>query len=552
MRFFCRRHGLQKPNHSPSIRASSHRLSFFRYSLLSGLLLVWAEHCGFAQPARQFMNGGFEDGLKGWRFAGAVRLKTNDVLQGKFSVVIGPGPGSLTQRIRTGSGDHVTVSAMIQAQHTNAWVFALRFLDAAGRELMKVDSIRDMARTREDPRKFSQYLKEHPLTTWTEIVISNNSPDGSLLVDQVALNVEDENAEGLRPTCDLDQAMQPFWRGKRVFNEAILLVSKDGKPAAGQLLFHPSRVISVQDYGLATNYSEGVDYTLEERTLSCTASSRMTRVREEDLPEGELKWSSVGGKQVMVTYEHEDAWDYPHPTFVGNQLPNTIRKLNARAPLSVVAYGDSITYGLGESRLSHIAPFLPPWPELFVHRLKAIYRDEQIQFFNSAQSGANSNWARDYAERMVASLNPDLVLIAFGQNDFWGISARSFADNITATIQAIRRKHPKVEFLLVSTMRFDPVYTTNAQYWSRVGEYAAQLQAMARPGVQFVDMTAISESIYAAKKPKDCINDPLHPNDYLARWYAQSVIATLDPASGGSLQPVEKRKKPMVQPGANH
>jgi hypothetical protein len=47
-----------------------------------------------------------------------------------------------------------------------------------------------------------------------------------------------------------------------------------------------------------------------------------------------------------------------------------------------------------------------------------------------------------------------------------------------------------------------------------------------------VDMTAISEAIYASKKPKDCLNDPLHPNDFLARWYAQSLVAALDLDSG--------------------
>jgi hypothetical protein len=25
------------------------------------------------------------------------------------------------------------------------------------------------------------------------------------------------------------------------------------------------------------------------------------------------------------------------------------------------------------------------------------------------------------------------------------------------------------------------------------------------------------------------LNDPLHPNDFLARWYAQSLVAALDP-----------------------
>jgi hypothetical protein len=96
----------------------------------------------------------------------------------------------------------------------------------------------------------------------------------------------------------------------------------------------------------------------------------------------------------------------------------------------------------------------------------------------------------------------------------------------------VRAKNPRAEFLLVSTLRFDPAYTANAEYWKLVGEYAAKLKAMAGPGMQFVDMTAISEAIYAAKKPKDCLNDPLHPNDFLARWYAQSLVAALDPDSG--------------------
>jgi len=205
--------------------------------------------------------------------------------------------------------------------------------------------------------------------------------------------------------------------------------------------------------------------------------------------------------------------------------------------LKVVAYGDSITHGLGESRLSHIRPYLPPWPELFVYRLKEIYHDRHIQFYNSAQSGADSKWADKYAARMVASLNPDLVIVAFGQNDFWSVSAETFASHITNVIKTVRNQNPNTEFLLVSTMRFDPTYTTNTQYWNVVGEYAARLKAMTGPGVQFVDMTKISEWVFAAKKPKDCLNDPLHPNDYLARWYAQSLAAALDATSAPTLNP---------------
>jgi hypothetical protein len=38
-------------------------------------------------------------------------------------------------------------------------------------------------------------------------------------------------------------------------------------------------------------------------------------------------------------------------------------------------------------------------------------------------------------------------------------------------------------------------------------------------------MTSTSGFIYARKKAKDCISNPLHPNDYMARWYAQAMAA---------------------------
>jgi lysophospholipase L1-like esterase len=488
----------------------------------------------FAEQSFSVVNGDFEKGLTAWSARGAVHLETNSPAEGKASAVIGPGACSLTQRIETGSGNDFTLSATVQSEHTNGYVFAIRFLDQSGHEVMKVDSLNDIQRDKKNPHQFSHFMQTHPLTKWIEIVFSKDASPDSVTVDQVKLEMTDENAAALKPTCDLDEAMQPFWLGKKIHREAVLMLSTNGHPATGRLMFHPTRIISVQDYGLTTNYSNGTDYTVDGPTLICAPTSRMAQVRSEDLLKGEYQWNVVGGKQVMVTYEHDDSWTHPIPRFEGEGLPNTLKKLQMHAPLTVVAYGDSITHGLGGSRLSHIRPYLPPWPELVVHRLKEIYHDEKIQFFNSAQSGAESKWADKYAQPMVASLHPDLVTVAFGQNDFWSIPADTFSNNIASVIKTVRHRNPKAEFLLVSTMRFDPTYTTNAQYWNVVGDYAARLKAMTGPGVQFVDMTAISEWVYAAKKPKDCINDPLHPNDYLARWYAQSIVAALDPSSGQS------------------
>jgi len=375
----------------------------FKLLCFGGLLLLFSAGRVLAESSERVVNGEFEDGFKGWRVTGDVHLQTNSPLVGRASAIIGPGAGSLTQRIETGSGNDFTVSALIQSESSHDWLFFLRFLDQQGQELMRVDSSSDMERSKEDSRKINHFMKAHPLTKWIEIVVSKTSADGVVLVDQVGLDMSDENAASLKPVCDLDQAMQPLWVGNKVVNESVLMLSKDGQPACGQLMFHPSRIISVRDYGLLTNYAEGVDYTVKGRALVRTASSHLTGVRDEDLLKGELKWNNIGGKQVMVTYEHEDTWEHPKPSFLGDGLPNTMRRLKAHAPLAVVAYGDSITHGVGESRLSHVAPFEPPWPELFVHRLGKIYQDEQIQLFNSAQSGATSKWGKQYAARMVAS-----------------------------------------------------------------------------------------------------------------------------------------------------
>jgi lysophospholipase L1-like esterase len=175
-----------------------------------------------------------------------------------------------------------------------------------------------------------------------------------------------------------------------------------------------------------------------------------------------------------------------------------------------------------------IAPFLPPWIELFTSQLKESFADPAIVLYNASQSGADSAWARRMASRMVGTLKPDLVIVAFGQNDFWSISPDDFEANIRSVIAEVRAANPDAEFLLLSTMRFDPVYSTNSDYWNLVTQYDDRLRKLQGPRVQLVDFTAISGAVFAAKEPKDCLNDPLHPDDYLARWYAQSLFAALD------------------------
>jgi hypothetical protein len=40
-------------------------------------------------------------------------------------------------------------------------------------------------------------------------------------------------------------------------------------------------------------------------------------------------------------------------------------------------------------------------------------------------------------------------------------------------------------------------------------------------------MTAITEGLYKHVRAKDLLADPMHPDDFLARWYAQGLVETV-------------------------
>jgi lysophospholipase L1-like esterase len=472
------------------------------------------------------VNPTFENGTTGWQVSGAVHvLKT---AANSEQLTIGPGPGSVSQRIVANAENHMMVSAILHSTPAGFGTLTVRFFDKDGRELMSLLSPSDI-KAGKKPGTLEDYFRPHPLTASIEIIVSKGDSPGLLAVEQAELDVFHDNDATLRSTQNLSDLMRPFWNGPIVSGEAVLLTSSHDEPATGTLMFQPSRILSVTSYDGTIQYQEGADYTIKGRTLIAGESSSMSRIYEKDLLQGSLAWNVIGGKQILVTYEHKDPWTGPVQPYLGAHLPNTIHRLRSRLPLRVVVYGDSISYGLGSSHMQKMPPWQSPWADLFAEKLKDVWQDPDISVFNASQSGADSRWAKDMAGRMVASLHPDLVVIAFGQNDFWSISADIFADSISAVIHTVKASNPEAEFVLLSTMRFDPAYTSDRVYWNRVTQYEQRLRAMTTQGVQLVDMTAISGAVFAAKAPRDCLNDPLHPNDYLSRWYAQSLIAALAP-----------------------
>lgn len=246
----------------------------------------------------------------------------------------------------------------------------------------------------------------------------------------------------------------------------------------------------------------------------------------------DLAWYNLQSQWVVVTYTHHDKWAGPVPANKGDRLPEVLGRLRVGKPVTIVAYGMSITRGFNVSGYDGVKPYMPTYIELFATGLRWRYPDASVQLYNAGLPGSTVNWGAQYVSKYVNSLEPDLVVIDFGMNDFWRMSPAEFGDSVRSIIRQVRAVRPGAEFLLLANMKFDPEYVADSdkykKYYTRnLAGYRDELAKLEGPGVVMMDMTTLSGAIYKRKKARDCIVNPLHPNDYLARWYAQGMLATL-------------------------
>ena len=334
-----------------------------------------------------------------------------------------------------------------------------------------------------------------------------------------------------KPTCNLDDYMKPFWKGDTIYNETVLLFSKNGAPANGKLLFRPDRILSVKNFPQTAEYKNGADYTLDGNVITRQANSQMPfRADTSFDTTNNLAWFNTQSQWVTVNYTHHDKWDGPTSGYKGELVPQTMAKLRAKKPLRIAAFGMSITRGMDVSSYDTVPPYMPTYVDLFARELRKAYHYNRIKLFNAGLPGSVVDWGAQYADKYINPLKPDLVILDFGMNDFWRLTPDQFKGYMQTIISKIRKANPKVEFILLSNMAFDPDYVLESDknkpfYQGNLEGYSKVLKAMETGGVANLDMYSISNTIYKKKKAKDCLVNPLHPNDYMARWYAQGLAA---------------------------
>jgi lysophospholipase L1-like esterase len=347
------------------------------------------------------------------------------------------------------------------------------------------------------------------------------------------------NYTGTPPQVDLRKYMLPFWKADTIFNELILL---SGAGSSGKLMFEPQQLLSVKDYNYQNSYNVGSDFSLNGRTLTQIAPG-MSAGYSTSVGSGlqNVQHSSW----INVSYiPHQSNWGGDSLTrFRGNQLPNTISKLNSQQSITVQALGMSITAGLNVSgfagdpnNFTPNTPYMKSYVEMFAEQIRQEY-GIGVQLFNSSCAGKTAKWGDDYCTPLVNPNQPDLVLIDFGMNDIWGnTSVNQFRFYIQSIMAKIRQGNPNVEFILVANMLPDVSGMGSPSNGDVLMKgFEQELLGLETLGVVCFNMTQLSDSIYQRKGAKHCNANALHPNDYLARWYAQGLFELIRPQPNTSI-----------------
>ena len=342
----------------------------------------------------------------------------------------------------------------------------------------------------------------------------------------------------------IDTALIPFWKTTTMFNESVLMISRNGELPVAKLLFAPDKILSVRNCGLNIDYKEGTDWEYKDGQLRLMKDSRAAYMTDAQLyPDSSknafpkkgggfiffMEGSFFHNKQLAVTYTHgPDVWKGYKTNFQGSNLPGVIHKLKGRTLLNILLFGDSIAEGANASGKNNAPPYLPSWGNLVVDGLRKYYKSD-IAFTNTSVGGKDSRWGIRTIQENVIAHNPDLVIIAFGMNDGTArMDPKLFKANIHGMINEIRQHNPMAEFILVATMVPNP----ESEFVGTQESFKKELTELTGRGIVLVDMTSVHKELLTHKSYQDMTgNDINHPNDFLIRWYAQQILGLLIPAS---------------------
>lgn len=403
--------------------------------------------------------------------------------------------------------------------------------------------------------------------------LSNNEDENSTQRNDGSVNI------GVYEMYDLETYMTPIWEGRVVHNETVMFVGMDDNPS---LLYEADEIISVRSYDLLTEYKQGIDYDyvngklvlLEGTSIPCIEkneyyssnaqySQLVTRGNAEADVEGNYTYwgerDTMTKWQLAVTYKHSQAWDGYAPVCQSDRYQALLQKLQNGEDVTFVFYGDSITFGANSSFAVCVDPYAPTWPLMFTqyvakqygYTVKYVQNDFTkapvpvadtvfgsngiITYYNpsvggwSVQDGYQN--VNDYVCSAVTDYGCDLFTVAFGMNN-GSLAAKKFVQYTERIIERVQKLAPETDIAMVSTMVPNPE-ATNGWYGNQdqfETEMLTSAEAYHEAGTNcaVACMSSMSKSILEYKRFRDYTGNNInHPNDFMARIYAQVMYQTV-------------------------
>ena len=361
-----------------------------------------------------------------------------------------------------------------------------------------------------------------------------------------------------------------FDRGELVEDETVAFVYPDEEK---QLLFDIDTILSVKAYDGETVYKSGADYAVRSGRLVLTENSAIPVMTpevyysagEEPLlkvlkPDGSESPCYVNGSgtmgqfQVKVTYKRKGGQAILPPC--RSRYERFLSLLKDGKDVTVFFHGDSITYGSDASLTRGQPPFQPSFPILFTCALARLF-DHSVRFVlpeaeraysgpfpeapqgrrgtitlvNTAVGGWNSE---DGVKRLDTHITPQIDRYGcdlYGMND-GGRPPEETAANCETIVRHVLSRRKNACVMLVSTMLPNPdaLHGWNANQAVQEPELVKLADRLNGEGVpcDVAQMTTVSAALLKRKRFLDMTGNNInHPNDYLSRVYAVTLLHTL-------------------------
>ncbi len=347
---------------------------------------------------------------------------------------------------------------------------------------------------------------------------------------------------------ELADTLTPVFGGGKMRGESVFpLGGEDGSAAKARLLFAPKKIGAAYTYrdGEKTLLKEGTDFKISGDTVEFLRGGAVREIpyseiysdNRDELKKfgscfffenlGKYAFFSEGAwfhqRQIYFDYSYDGQSDFILPKRAPKSLEKTMRRLKSGKPVKIVLYGDSISAGANATFRDDFPPFSPTWAQIVEKSLRKTY-GKNVELVNRALGGTTIGWGERNIENLVLPDKPDLVILAFGMNDICKPEVRR--ETLEKMIAKVRAKNPNAEFIIVSSMRANPLWSKSMAIQDKYPEVDKSFEC---ESVAVANVRAAHDALLEKKRYIDMTgNNVNHPNKFLINVYAQTILKLLE------------------------